>query len=254
MKGHAVVDPTGKRHTFQYENDFDQEIDANQLVVTTPHSGSGVVGAGTWGILPLIPSDGTVAANDEAYVETPNEFVGFEADKPWVAVALLQWNEANTDDAMIAFGLANAPGAGTIVDTTGIINTALTSVAAIYKTPNSTVWKCTAGGSAATQAANAKTSTMPACPGVAGAAGQWQWLEIIWTPISSTQGYVEFRVNDMPLCDANVEGNPKIRILVTITGSTTMAMFAGVKNGSANLETLNLDFWGLYGRRNRPTG
>jgi len=252
MKGHVAIDPTGKRHSFQYENDFDQDVDANQIVVTATDSGTAAVGAGTFGIIPLVASDGTVADNDETYIETPNEFVGFEADKPWAAVCLLQFNEANVDDANIAFGLATGPAANTIQDNGAGLDPALTSLAAIYKVDGSNVWKCTAGGSAATQAANVKTSNCPASPGVSGVSGPWQWLEIHWTPISSTQGYVEFRVNDIPLCDANVEGNPKIRILVTLTGSTTMAMFAGVKNGGANLETLNVDFWGLYGRRNRP--
>lgn len=246
-KGHQFPDILGRRHTFDYFNDFDEEIDANQLVVTATDSGTGVVGDGLCGILPLIPSDGTVADNDETYVETPNQFVAFADNQPFHAIFRFQFTEANVDDVNVAVGLATGVAANTLQDNGGGIDPALTSVAAIYKVDGSNFWKCTAGGSAATQAANVKTSTRYASPGIAGITGEWQYAEIIYTPDTTTTGHVNFRVNGEDLCDST---GVRISISVTITGSTAMALFAGIKNGAAtNVETLNLDFWGIQIRR-----
>lgn len=251
MKGHQVVDIEGRRHSFQYFNDFDAEVDANELVVTAASTGTAAVGNGEWGIIPL-----TTAAtnNDDVTIEHPNEFVTFSADKPWTAYFLVNWNEINVDDANIAIGLANAPASGMCVNDGGGFITTNTSCAVVYKVDGGTLWSCTAGASAATQAANRKASNVPACSGIAGVNLGWQWIEIIWTPVSSTLGYVEFRINDRDLRDTGVEGQPRIRIPVVIGAAATMTLFASVKAGAAAIETLNVDLWGIVGRRNRPTG
>lgn len=250
MKGHAFVDSQARRHTWGFEEEFVDDIDSTRYTVTATDSGTGAVAGGFGGILPLVASDGTVADNDETYVESVNEYVTFAANCPWHLCGWIQFTEANVDDANIAFGLATGPGANTLVDNGAGIDTSLTSVAVIYKVDGSNVWKCTAGGSAAQQVANVKTSINPASPGVAGITGPWQWVEIIHTPISSTTGKVTFRVDGQDLMESDGAGNTKrIELLVTYSGSTTMAWFAGVKNGGANLETLNVDYFGIWGRR-----
>ena len=249
MKGHAPVDYAGRRHSFQYWNDFDAEVDANELVVTAASTGTAVVGNGTWGIIPLITA---ATNNDDVTIEHPNEIVSFEADKPWTACFLIAWNEVNIDDENIAIGVANAPGSGMCVNDGGGFISTNTSCAVLFKVDGGTVWKCTAGASAATQAANVKTSNVPASSGISGVNLGWQWCEIIWTPVSSTLGYVEFRINDRDLRDVSVEGQPRIRIPVVIGAAATMALFASIKAGAAQVSTLNVDLWGIVGRRNRP--
>ena len=252
MKGHAPVDYAGRRHSFQYWNDFENEVDANELVVTADSTGTAAVGSGEWGIIPL-----TTAAtdNDGVCIEHPNEFLTFSADKPWTACFLVQWNEPSAaGEANVAIGVCNAPAPGVLVNNGAGFLTTITSAAVLYKTDGSLVWKCTAGASAATQAANAKTSNVPASPGQTGVSGMWQWCEIIWTPVSSTLGYVEFRINDRDLRDTSVEGQPRIRIPVVIGAAATMALFAAVKAGTAAVQVLNVDLMGIVGRRNRPTG
>jgi len=253
MKGHAFVDPLGMRHSIYFADDFVDDIDSTRYTITATDSGTGAVAGAHGGVLPLVASDGTVADNDETYVESVNEFISFVANQPWHFWARIQFTEANVDDANIAIGLGNAPGANSILDDGGGIATGMTSNAVLFKTDGSNKWKCTAGGSAATQAANVKTSHKDASPGVAGVAGPWQWVEIIWTPLTTTTGKVTFRVDGEILRDSSLPHEPIIEIPVTITGSATMALWAGVKNGGANLETLNIDCWGIQGRRSGLT-
>lgn len=252
MKGHAAIDLNGRRHTFQYWNDFESEVDTNELTVTADSTGTAAVGSGEWGIIPL-----TTAAtnNDGVVIETPNEFLTFTADKPWVACFLVSFADpTSASEANVAIGVCNAPATGVLVNDGGGFLSTITSAAVLYKTDGNAYWKCTAGASAATQAANVKTSNVPAASGITGVNLGWQWCEIHWTPVSSTLGYVEFRVNDRALHDTAVEGQPRIRIPVVIGAAATMAMFACVKAGTAAVQVLNVDLWGIQGRRNRPTG
>lgn len=248
MKGHGPFDRLGRRHTYSYWNDFDHEVDANELVVTSATTGTAVVGEGRFGIIPL-----TTAAtnNDDVTIEAPNQVVGFEYDYPWQAAFLLQFDEVNLDDANVAFGLATGPAANMLVNDGAGLATGLTSVAAMWKVDGENRWRCTAGASSATQQANRKVTNIPASPGIAGKSGIWQWAEIIWTPASSNLGHVEFRINDYHAHDVGIEGQPRIRIPVVIGAGTTMSMFASVKAGAAAIEVLNIDLWGLEGARNR---
>lgn len=252
MKGHAFVDPLNFRQNMLVVEDFENDIDSTKHAITATDSGTGAVAGGFCGVLPLVASDGTVADNDECYFETVNEYVSFVANQPWHLCGRIQFNEANVDDANVFFGVATAPGANTLQDNGAGMDPTLTSLAAIYKVDGSNKWKVTAGGSAAEGVANVKTSQRNASPGVAGVSGPWQWLEIIHTPVSSTQGKVTFRVNGEDLRDPSVLGSPLIELPVTYSGSTTMAICAGVKNGGANLETLNIDGYIFQARRSGP--
>ena len=68
--------------TFVVDNDFlDDQSDLN-AVDTITDSGSAVVGDARKGVITLLPSDGSVADNDEVYLATPNEVFCFVAAKP----------------------------------------------------------------------------------------------------------------------------------------------------------------------------
>ena len=61
-------------------------------------------GDGAGGILTLSCVDSTL--NREVYVKQTNQLFAFTAQKPWEVEAFLQYTEANTNEANIAFGVA----------------------------------------------------------------------------------------------------------------------------------------------------
>ena len=92
------------RNQFTIQDDFTRDVDSADWVTTISDLGSVAVGDAASGILALVPSDGTVADNDETYVESANEVFKFTADKPLLFEARVQFTEANTDDANILVG------------------------------------------------------------------------------------------------------------------------------------------------------
>lgn len=218
--------------TFLFQDDFTQTNNTTNLYTATlTDSGTATVVDAAKGILPIVASDGTVADNDESYVQTKIENWLFADNKPMRCGAYIQFTEANTDDANIAFGLLNAPVANTLVDDGAGIRTSGSGVA-IYKVDGGTVWKCITMMNG-TQTVSTSTTTA--------GGSSYQLLEIEVIDHSSTEIEVVFLVDGKYLVDST--SGQRIVHRVTISSATEMAMFAGVKNGSANLETLNVDYW-----------
>lgn len=218
--------------TFVWLDDFnDTNNTTNRFTATLTDSGTATVVDGAKGILPIVASDGTVADNDESYVQSKLENWLFADNKPMRCGAYIQFTEANTDDANIAFGLLNAPVANTLVDDGAGIRVTGSGVA-IYKVDGGTVWKCVTMMNG-TQTVSTSTTT-------AGGSA-YQLLEIEVVDHSSTEIEVVFLVDNKYLVDST--SGTRIVHRVTISSPTEMALFAGVKNGGANLETLNVDYW-----------
>lgn len=213
-------------------DDFTRDIDSAEWVSTLTDSGTASVGDAVGGILALVASDGSVVDNDEAYIESPNEVFKLAAGKPIYAMAYVQFTEANTDDANVFFGLADAIGANTLVDDGAGLKTSF-SGAAIYKVDGSTVWKCVTS--------NSTTQTISTSTTTAGGAS-YQKLEIDIQEFSSTACVVTFKVDGQRLLDSTT-GLP-IRHTILYASATEMQLGAGVKNGGSNLETLNIDYMG----------
>lgn len=192
-------------------------------------SGTASVGDAANGILALVASDGTVADNDEAYIKSTKEIALFANNKPFVFEASIQFSEANTDDANVCVGLMNAVGADSIQDN-GAGPAASYSGAVFYKVDGGTTWYAESS-LGATQNTTALTDT-------AGGSA-YQKLRIEFKPFSSTQANVAFYINDAHKCSHTL----------TYTSATEMQLFAGVKNGGANLETLNVDYISFNGVR-----
>ncbi len=223
---------------FIVEDDFIHTLNTtNDYVATLTDSGTATVVDAAKGILPIVASDGTVADNDEAYVQTKIEGWLFADNKPICCGAYVQFTEANTDDANIAFGMANAPVANTIVDDGAGIRTTGSSIA-IYKVDGGTVWKCE---TTVNSVQTVSTSTTSA------GGSSYQLLEIEVVDHNSTQIEVSFKVDGKYLVDST--SGLRIVHRVAFASATEMAMFAGVKNGGANLETLNVDYWYAVTRR-----
>ena len=200
---------------------------------TTTDSGTVAVGSTQGGVVTLTPSDGTVADNDEAGLFTLNEVFKIAAGKPLCCRALIQFSEANTDDANVFVGFASSFGANLLVDDGAGPRTS-GNVIGIYKVDGGTVWRCvTRSGSGSNVTDSVSITT-------AGGSAYQDLQVVISDSGLSTVAQVSFLVNGKELYDSN--GN-KIIHQFPIASASAMSFGAYIKNGSANLETLNIDKW-----------
>jgi len=222
-----------RRNQFTIQDDFTRDVDSADWVTTLTDSGTASVGDAAGGILALVPSDGTVADNDEAYVESANEVFKFAADKPLLFEARVQFTEANTDDANILVGVMDAVGANSLLDN-GAGPPRSYSGAVFFKVDGGTVWQ-TETSNSTTQTTNelsaSNVNNLSKKAQTAGGAA-YQVLRIEYMPYSSTNAYVSFFVDGV-LCAQHD---------YIFTSATEMQIALGVKNGGANNETLNVDY------------
>lgn len=204
---------------------------------TITDSGTVAMGDTRKGIIVLTPSDGSVADNDEAYYASPNEVFLCAANKPIYGCCYLQFSEANTDDANVAFGFQNAVGANSIVDDGAGVKVS-GSTLAIYKVDGGTVWKCASSCNG--------TSTVSTSTTTAGGTA-YQKLEIFCDDYDGTYMKVTFKVDGRYLVDSTT--GAVITHTVAIASATEMQCWCGVKNGFTNLETLHVDY--IYGQQQR---
>lgn len=233
VRSDALPDLIEKRGVFTIEDDFTADIAAANWVSTLTDTGTASVGDTVGGVLAIVPSDGTVADNDEAYVESPNEVFKFAADKPLFFEARVQFTEANTDDANILVGLMDAVGADSLVDNGGGPKASY-SGATFFKVDGSTVWQVETS-LATTQTTTELSATNVnnlAKKAVTAGGSAYQTLRIVVTPYSSTNAYVDFFVDGVQVAQHDY----------VFTSATEMQVALGVKNGSTNLETLNVDY------------
>lgn len=207
--------------------------------VVATDDGSASVTSGVDGSLALTPSDGTAGNNDEVYLVSAAPLFKMLNNQPILVETRLQFTEANTDDANVAFGLSSSVSANCIVDDGAGLLTNFNG-AAIYKVDGGTVWKCVSSIST-TQTISTSTTT-------AGGASD-QILRLEFQPVAGSICEVSFFVNDKQLIDSTTLRPIKHRVDYT-TSPLTMYLFAGVKNGGTNAETLNLRYAG--GAQLRP--
>lgn len=206
---------------------------------TTVVSDVGTVSVGDeqGGVLSIIASDGTVADNDESYVRTTNEIFKFDASKPFMAEAIVQFSESNVDDANVAFGFANAVAANTILDNGGGLKVNDSS-AVIYKVDGSNLWRCESSNGA-----DSTTQTISESETAAGGSA-YQRLRIEVRPGKGNSDVdITFFVDNMHLRTSGIAA-PSERLITHINlptaSATEMSLFIGVKNGSANNETVKV--------------
>lgn len=220
---HIPDDLLVRQQTVTFHDDFTADLDTNIWTTTASDSGTATVGDVSNGTLVLAPSDGTVADNDEIYVSLANEVFLFAANKPGYVAARIQFTEANTDDANVIFGVADAPIADTLVDN-GAGPKASYSGAVFFKVDGSTVWQCE-NSISTTQ----KTTTTTTTAG----GSSFQLLEIEWRPKTSTLMDVIFKVDGVEVAK---------HVDQTYTSATEMKVFVGAKNGAGNNESIVVDF------------
>lgn len=227
-----------EKDTYGFFEDFDWLISPHLWTTTLTDSGSATVANGTCGIVPLLPSDGSVADNDETYLGTTNAPVTFADGKPAFCEFLVQFSEANTDDANVFVGFSSSISANILVDDGAGMATSF-SGACIYKVDGGTVWKCiTSNGS--TQTISTSTTTA--------GGSSYQRLRIEVMDFNSTTAEVVFYVNNVPLKDSN---GIVISHKILYSGLSACKVAMGVKNGGANQETFNVDYATWAQRRGR---
>lgn len=217
--------------SYGYVEHFQHYNSGDRFTTVASDSGSVVVTDAARGLLSIIPSDGTVADNDETYVKGTNETYLFAADKPFVFEALVRFVEANTDDANIVVGLMSAVAANSLQDN-GAGPAASYSGCVFFKVDGDTVWQAetSIGSSQVTTRLDAAGSLNRIAQTAGGA---WQRLKIECRPISATKMVVDYFINGIHVAHHSD---------VTFTNATEMQEAFGVKNGSANLETLQVDY------------
>ena len=211
--------------SFQIFSDFPYFVSGEAFTAVLTDSGTASVSDGRGGLLDLVPSDGTVADNDEAYLKSTAEIFLFADGNPLYFCSELGWLEANTDDASVFAGFMSAIAANSIVDTTGL-PAANFSGAIFFKVDGGATWRAMV--SIGTTQTEVTLTNIPAPPGD----GERQKLEIAVVPTSSTAATAYFYI------DGVLVGSQSF----TYTGATEMNVGAGIKNGSANNESLEIDY------------
>lgn len=215
-------------------DDFTRDIDAAEWVVTATDAGSGTVGDAVGGILAMTPSDGTVADNDEVYLESPNETFLFANNKPLIFEARVQWTEANTDDFNVIVGIKDAVAANTLLDDGGG-PAASYSGAVFFKVDGSTTWnvETSLAGTQTTTELSATNANNLAKRVMTAGGSSYQVLRLDFLPYSSTNAYVNFYIDGVQVAQHDY----------IYTSATEMQICIGGKNGAAtNVETLNVDY------------
>jgi hypothetical protein len=220
-----LLDQLKHRRTFGFFDDFDYYASGGRWTSVLGGAGAMSVGDNPQGILTITPSGGSPALNDECYVRNTNAVFQFATDQSLVFEALVQFSEANTNKANVLVGLMDSVAAGALVNGSGGPKSS-SSALVFYKKGSTNVWACeTVGGGT-----HSLTTTAPA------GGANYQTLTGQWQPISATQAEGRFFIDGLLVA----------KQLFTYSGAVPMQLCAGVKNGSASMETLNVDYLAGY--------
>jgi hypothetical protein len=210
-----------------------QDLSAvSNWAVDLPNGGNAVVNDGLAGILTLTPSGSSPAQSDEAYIYSPQQVFQPSAGYPLYLEALIQYTEANVNQAGIFFGLASGVSAGGLITSASAGIRSTGTVVGIYKVAGSTVWSVISQNGS-----NATTNTSTCTAG----GSTYQKLNVEVLDVIAGNATVVFRVDGQLLRDTN---NPTLPIKqnLILTSDSICSLVAGVKNGSSSMETLNIDY------------
>lgn len=228
----TVTNGTGTMPRSVIQIGYEDLSAVSNWAVYLPDGGNAVVNDGLAGILTLTPSGSSPAESDEAYIYSPQQVFQPSAGYPLYLEALIQYTEANVNQAGIFFGLASSVAAGGLITagSAGIRSTG--TIVGLYKVAGSNVWSVLSqnGSNVVTN-----TSTCPA------GLSTYQKLNIEILDVIAGNATVVFRVDGQLLRDTN---NPTLPIKqnLILTSDVICSLAAGVKNGSSSMETLNIDY------------
>lgn len=219
------------KHQHELKDDFHYYNSAELWTSLAVDAGTSVAidAAGVGGIVKLTTG---ATDNNEAGLFTTNELFLLAAGKSLRAGVRLQFTEANTDDANMLFGFADAPGADALLDNGGGVSTAFTTAILIYKIDGGTVWRFHVENGADT---DLYTSTLTA------GGSSYQWLEILGDVVDGSIDEYGFTFKLDGLDVLNTDTGRPLRLSIPYASATEMDFGVYVKAGSANSEVVNVD-------------
>lgn len=240
---HRLMDGT----RFGIYDDFCEGADSLRWSFVAPDVGSWSVSTGANGYASLFPSDGTVADNDEFYLNSAGIFL-LKAKRPLYAAVRLQFVDAIALSANVIFGFTDSGGENALIDNGGGPRQA-GSGCCLYKLDGGAQWRAQTRDAfdfqdaVSLEPAGSLTRT-ETVDGVITNTTPWEFLEILIddpAPPYQVRDRVmvaTFRVNGRPLTDG--AGAP-VRHELSILNVTEWILYVGIKNGSANAELLSVD-------------
>lgn len=179
----------------------------------------------------LLSTDAT-DNNEAALFSTKKTFL-FANNKPLMCEGRINFAEAATNAANVAFGFSSVHAANLLLDDGGG-PAATMSGALIYKVDGSTVWKCLSQ-LGTTQTISTSTAT------AGGTADQTLRIEVMF--VSSTIAEVAFFVDGAPLIDSiQTTRVVPIKHQLTYTSAVAMGIGAYVKAGTGANQPLSVDY------------
>lgn len=223
---------------FGVASDFEQFVSGDEFTDTSADSGAAVTNVDAVGGQVKLSS--IAIDNNEVSLLGTKEIFLFAAGKPIFAKCILAYAEGNTDDINVAFGLSDAVGANQLVDNGAGLKTSF-SGAAFYKVDGGTLWNtCVSlGATQATKLLNATNSLDKTAHTGASGATTFQTLEIECLPYSSTNQWVNFRINGVHVWQEDM----------VFTSATEMQVFVSLKLGGATVENVYIDYLGAWQKR-----
>jgi hypothetical protein len=214
---------------FELKDDFLGFVSGGNWSSVLTDTGS-IVAAGVGGVATLLPSDGTVADNDQVILTTTAAAFQFASQKPFFVEALVQFAEVGANVANILFGVSTVNVADLMQDN-GAGPPATYDGAVFFKADGDTNWS-TETSIATVQTTNKLTANVsltkqaPVCGGTA-----YQRLTICFIPWNSTQAEVQFWIDGVVV---------QVHQL-TYTGGGAMYVVLMAKNGSGVQQPLAID-------------
>jgi hypothetical protein len=209
------------------------------LKVIATDGGTCTIADGVDGYVAISPG---AADNNEIYLCGATEIFKFADGKPQVFETLLQFTEASTNKANVIAGLIDAVAANTLQDD-GAGPKATFSGAVFYKIDGETTWRVrsSVGTTAVSKTLDADGSLDKIAKTAGGSA--YQILRIEVKPESSTKAWVDYFLGTRTAA-GDWAMTHVAHSYLTITSATEMMAVVGMKNGSANRETLNIEYMG----------
>lgn len=173
--------------------------------------------------------------NDEYYLASRYETFLVGASRSIHAKFRIQYSEANTDDANIMVGLANAVAANLIVDNGAGPRTS-GNIICVEKRDGETKWRLSVYDNDGAQ------STLSS---ITAGGSSYVDIEIMVEERGSSNGtqVVTAKINGDQMRPNATPQSGGIALTFSTTSATEMQLFFGVKNGGTNAETLNVDYW-----------
>lgn len=201
--------------------------------------GTVAVGDSAGGIVVLTATN---TNNNEVCLRTTKELTLFADDKPFYAECRLQYAEASTNQANVAFGLADAFGSDLLLDN-GAGPSINSSGALIYKVDGGTVWK--------TYGLTNSVSISGTSDQTAGGTS-YCTLGIKGRPVDGTSMEFTWFMNGQPLTNSSDSNHRPIQQRLAYASATEMRLGVYLKTGSATQEVVNVDYMFIAGRRATP--